>query len=281
MAKKSVRKRTVRYRPGQKSKALSTISATYHLLERYPEVYEQLHQRLLRTIVRLSKKRAKKGLTPKERQELANAIMSMRNLPKKGLRTIAGRAKHISRRAMYDTRFGAFLTDAYFKERLRIEGKKHRKSAIAFIDIDRLKQINDSYGHRAGDIVIKNIGEALKEAVGELGLVGRHGGEEVLVWAPTSPEKLAEVLRNAIRIMQDRIQSDMRKAGIKFTQKATFSAGIVPVSGEEIRKNFKEAYAKALNAADKLLYRSKKAGRNAFTFVKRGKPITKRLLKGE
>jgi diguanylate cyclase (GGDEF)-like protein len=268
----------VRFHPGQEVKAIRGTHAEGRFLERWPKTYIEMHKAYLRTIARLSRKRAMQGLTPEERKELAEAYKNMRRLTRKLEQVYVSRAKQASAKTRRDPKFKVFLTDKYFKEMFRIRGKEHKQSSLAFLDIDHLKEINDGYGHRAGDIVIKSVGEALEETIGERGgLVGRHGGEEILVWAPMKEEELIKALKKASRNAKEKIAKRMEEAGIRFLREVSFSAGIVPVSANEIKRNFQKAYKTLVNSADKLMYESKRKGKNAVTIRSKGKLETVRL----
>jgi len=272
------KKGDVRFHPKQEAKAIRGTHAEGRFLERWPKAYIEMHKEYLRTIARLERKRAQEALTPEERQELAGAYKNMRRLVRKLEQTYVSRAKHASAKTRRDPKFRVFLTDKYFKEMFRIRGKEYERSSLAFLDIDHLKEINDGYSHRVGDIVIRSIGEALNEVIGEKGgLVGRHGGEEILVWASMQPEELIEALKEAVKIAKRKVSERMRKEGIRFYREVGFSAGIVPVSANEIRRNFQKAYKTLVNSADKLMYESKRKGRNAVTLRSEGKLITKKL----
>lgn len=73
--------------------------------------------------------------------------------------------------------------------------------ALLVIDVDRFKQLNDTYGHRAGDAVLRRIGTTLRDHCPEAGFVGRYGGEEfVMVTEDThDADQLAERLVRAVR----------------------------------------------------------------------------------
>ena len=280
-AKKPARKSgNVRFHPEQKVRDINGILAEKRFMRRFGEKYLELQGNYLRTIAKLSRKRAKGPLTGAERSELADAYRNMRALQKKLKQRYMSRARQTSAKAERDPKFGVFLTDKYFRELFRVRAKRHAKSALAFIDIDHLKAINDKYGHKAGDIVIRALGNALSKAVEKnQGIVGRHGGEEILVWAPVNVKELSELLKKASIETNKAVRKEMKKAGINFVNKATYSAGIVPVEGSYVRsEEFNKVYGHVVQAADKLLYRSKRSGRNAYT-VKAGKElITKRLL---
>nr|WP_235193446.1 GGDEF domain-containing protein [Exiguobacterium sp. AB2] len=73
--------------------------------------------------------------------------------------------------------------------------------ALLVIDVDRFKQLNDTYGHRAGDAVLRRIGTTLRDHCPEAGFVGRYGGEEFVMVTEDAhdAEQLAERLVRAVR----------------------------------------------------------------------------------
>lgn len=123
--------------------------------------------------------------------------------------------------------------------------------SLAMVDIDHFKNVNDTYGHPAGDRVIKSLARLLKQRLRETDLVGRYGGEEfAIVLADTDAASTSKVL-DAIREDFSRVhhQADGREFGV------TFSCGIAEVG---LFDN-----AVLLNgAADRALYQAKHAGRN-------------------
>ncbi len=73
---------------------------------------------------------------------------------------------------------------------------------LIMIDIDHFKKINDTYGHLAGDIVLRKTAEIMKSVVRSYDVVGRFGGEEFLVILPKADEDIvvgvAERIRKAV-----------------------------------------------------------------------------------
>ncbi|GEM_PF-2779298 len=281
MAQKKPRKlKKVRFQEGQKAKRIRTTTAEGRFLGRFGAKFDEMINANLHTIARLSRKRAKTTLTQNERNELARAYKNMRLLTRKHRQRFTERAKQASRKTTRDPKFKAFLTDAFFKEQLGIKAKRHRKSALGFLDLDHLKIINDSFGHAAGDVVIRAMSEALEETIAKKGgIVGRHGGEEVLVWVPVEPSELASILRQAAQKMQKKITTGMQKAKIEFPRSASFSAGIIGIEGKKIAQDFKGEYRAILREADNLLYHSKCGGRNAYTLITSKGPVTKKIIK--
>jgi diguanylate cyclase (GGDEF)-like protein len=133
--------------------------------------------------------------------------------------------------------------------------REERPVAVALLDADRFKLINDGFGHEAGDAVLCGIAAALRSELRAGDLLGRMGGEEfALVLPDTDPQQaaaVAERMRDAVR------QLVQHPAGADAA--VTLSGGIAAVgrSGEaEI------ALERALRDADAALYRAKEGGRD-------------------
>jgi diguanylate cyclase (GGDEF)-like protein len=123
--------------------------------------------------------------------------------------------------------------------------------ALVIVDIDRFKRVNDSYGHLAGDEVIKSIGETMASELGEFGLVARVGGEEFALLSSNAPPDLVEARLLRLR---DRVAATPILA-LGQAVRVTISAGVAKLPGGE---NFNQLYS----AADRALYAAKAAGRN-------------------
>ncbi|MBI2777867.1 MAG: diguanylate cyclase [Chloroflexi bacterium] len=76
-----------------------------------------------------------------------------------------------------------------------------RPLAVAFADIDHFKTINDTYGHEAGDIVLKGVAATLRENVRASDRVGRYGGEEFMVILPETSVDEAAMLADKLRLL--------------------------------------------------------------------------------
>ena len=70
--------------------------------------------------------------------------------------------------------------------------------SLLFLDLDDFKQVNEAHGHRAGDLVLRAVGHALKEAVREADFVGRAGGDEFVVILPDTDSQCASVVADRI-----------------------------------------------------------------------------------
>lgn len=123
--------------------------------------------------------------------------------------------------------------------------------AVAMIDIDYFKRVNDTYGHQAGDRVIKSLSRLLKQRLRETDIVGRYGGEEFVVILNNANGLVAVEVLDAIR--KDFARLYHYAEGAEFS--VTFSCGIADISC------FNDAL-KLGDAADSALYKAKRLGRN-------------------
>lgn len=130
--------------------------------------------------------------------------------------------------------------------------KQNNDSATLFIiDIDYFKKINDTYGHKAGDEILKSVSDTLRKSLRETDLLFRYGGEEfVIILEKIGPEKavqLAEKLRTVIE--KDYLVYKNKKIQV------TISIGIACLNEGDEEQSFFEN-------ADKALYEAKGSGRN-------------------
>jgi diguanylate cyclase (GGDEF)-like protein len=129
--------------------------------------------------------------------------------------------------------------------------RQEQPLSLAIIDVDRFKQYNDVYGHRAGDEVLCRIADILRRNVRACDLVARYGGEEFVVVMPMTPvegsREVAERLRAAIAECAWPLRPITSSFGV-----ATMTSPSLDIS-------------KLVDAADQALYRSKQRGRDRVT----------------
>jgi diguanylate cyclase (GGDEF)-like protein len=124
-------------------------------------------------------------------------------------------------------------------------------ACIALLDLDRFKQVNDTYGHLAGDAVIRSASEAILSQCREGDLVGRYGGEELVVCLPDGT--LEQGMAVAERIRQTLCDHPVVYEGQ--TIPMTVSIGVATYRSAETLSQW-------LSRADSALYEAKHAGRN-------------------
>lgn len=146
-----------------------------------------------------------------------------------------------------------------FMERLDSEisraAREGRPIGIILTDIDHFKRVNDTWGHEAGDRVLKNFSDALERNCRKYDFVGRHGGEEFIICLPESSKEQTIQIAERIRAFVQEMETSLgeEKAALKIT--ASFGATILyPKRGDSADS--------AIIRADHALYDAKTSGRN-------------------
>jgi diguanylate cyclase (GGDEF)-like protein len=132
--------------------------------------------------------------------------------------------------------------------------------AVIICDIDHFKQVNDRYGHDAGDRVIRAVSTLLSGMARESDALGRWGGEEFLMFLPDTDENAAFVVAERMRKAVE--AAPMPVEGLKVTISLGV-AGLLPGGSEP------ERWQEAVRQADDAMYRSKQAGRNRASCAER------------
>lgn len=130
--------------------------------------------------------------------------------------------------------------------------------AVAMIDIDRFKTINDTYGHMAGDAVLREIGRRLSSVVRRYDAIGRYGGDELIAVFSGCNESGAWTFADKLRTLIDH-RGISTPAGIIHV---TLSVGVA-LGGGAARPHPEDL----IRAADAALYRAKAGGRNRVEFA--------------
>ncbi|RWZ58821.1 diguanylate cyclase [Halobacillus fulvus] len=126
--------------------------------------------------------------------------------------------------------------------------------AIALIDLDRFKEVNDQYGHHIGDEFLKHVASLLKQMVPEDGMAARLAGDEFVLFLPIhEEEKLTEF---AEAVMEQFRKNWFQADRISIPVQASVGLSLCPIHGSN--------YDQLLNHADKSLYTVKSSGRNMY-----------------
>jgi len=159
-------------------------------------------------------------------------------------------------RATIDRLTGVFNRQALLAElfsEVERASRYDRPLSVAFVDIDHFKVVNDSYGHGAGDVVLRGVAQVLATNLRASDLIGRYGGEEfMLILTETAIEEGA-VLAEKLRALIERERFAIE--GVQ-SLSVTISIGIVGGFGEQLRM---EALVRDADAA---MYSAKSLGRN-------------------
>jgi diguanylate cyclase (GGDEF)-like protein len=131
--------------------------------------------------------------------------------------------------------------------------RHYKHLAVAFIDIDRFKPINDSYGHNSGDAVLRQVAAIIAENIRPSDLLGRYGGEEFMLILPeTTPEQAVEMAER-LRTM---VQSTPMVIANQQSTTVTISIGVAGGRGSELQIDA------LVDRADAAMYAAKSLGRN-------------------
>ncbi|MCF5381964.1 diguanylate cyclase [Pseudomonas syringae] len=145
------------------------------------------------------------------------------------------------------------LNRAQFDTNMRRMAERGETCALAVVDIDHFKQVNDNYGHPVGDQVICRLAKLLEDGVRSSDYVGRMGGEEFALLMPACDLDNADMVLNRLR---EQFNQTVFRCDNGEVFRCTFSGGMV-----DLGRDFVSAYKKA----DDALYESKKMGRNRVT----------------
>lgn len=168
--------------------------------------------------------------------------------------------KSIEELVIKDPLTSLFLRDYFFMrlkeelQRVKVTGKK---LGLIMLDIDNFKQVNDTYGHIVGDLVLKKLSKILTSIIGDSGnVVSRFGGEEFIFFA-------VESTRDEMIAIGEKIRKTVEETIISFRRKKvsfTVSMGLVmyPDSAVDILS--------LIDEADRLLYKAKAEGKNKLCY---------------
>ncbi|URZ07038.1 histidine kinase N-terminal 7TM domain-containing diguanylate cyclase [Clostridium felsineum] len=163
----------------------------------------------------------------------------------------------LEKMARFDQLTG-LLSRAYFTKYSNVEfDKLHRKNqtgVLVMIDIDYFKRINDTYGHQAGDHILKEMAFIAKNMLRNKDLIGRYGGEEFIAFLPQLSLKQAKLAIECIRLAFQNHDFFYEDKLIKVTA----SFGMV----ECCKRTMANSYEQMVKKADIALYEAKKNGRN-------------------
>jgi diguanylate cyclase (GGDEF)-like protein len=161
----------------------------------------------------------------------------------------------VQRLSITDGLTGLFV-HRHFQARLDEEMKRAERYkeplSLLMLDIDFFKKFNDSYGHLAGDAVLKRVASLVGEHIESADIASRYGGEEFSVILPKQDKAVAAVKAEKIRLAVE--QDLLRYEGKEL--KVTVSMGLAAFPGDAMTKKG------LIDKADQALYRAKHEGRN-------------------
>jgi diguanylate cyclase (GGDEF)-like protein/PAS domain S-box-containing protein len=123
---------------------------------------------------------------------------------------------------------------------------------VLMIDLDHFKLVNDRFGHLAGDLVLQTVAEICRRSLRSVDLVGRYGGEEIVVLLPETPLPMAIKVAERLRVDLEETEIQTENGPIRITA----SLGVAQFSPDC------GTLEELLERADRALYSAKRAGRN-------------------
>lgn len=165
--------------------------------------------------------------------------------------------KEIEYLANYDSLTGIFNRRELLKAGEAVVEDCHSKkeaSTVIMVDIDHFKRVNDTFGHQAGDFILKSVSGIIKSKISKEHLLGRYGGEEFLLVLPNYPvreaKNLSEDIRKSIAAFNFNIDKQHKIS-------LSVSMGLYEVNNEN-----NASFFDSIKHADEALYNAKKLGRN-------------------
>lgn len=178
---------------------------------------------------------------------------------------VEGIARNISERKAMEDKLTTLariddLTQTYNRRYFYEEAEKlllvaqryQRPLALLMLDLDRFKQVNDTYGHRTGDDLLQHFAQLCRDTIRETDIFGRTGGEEFAVLLPETDLDSAFQLAERIRTRVETSPLVHNHATLRYS----VSIGVAVIDAE------KTNIENLLSQADKALYAAKEAGRN-------------------
>ena len=175
------------------------------------------------------------------------------------------REEYFSFRATHDVLTGLpnrLLFDEHLKNGMALTKRDDSRLAVVMVDLDKFKYINDTFGHEAGDHVLREVASRLKRSLRESDMASRFGGDEfamILAFGRNEWQAIDKIVQRAMLALKEHILI----SGEEVFVTASFGIAIYPNDG---------MLAKTLmTRADEAMYYAKALGRNACVFWKRDK----------
>jgi len=152
-----------------------------------------------------------------------------------------------------------------------------RDASIVLIDIDSFKQVNDKFGHDAGDMILQTVATCIATTIRKADITARWGGEEFIIFLPETPQDQAAMQAERVRSAIEKLQTYINNTPLTVT--ASFG-----VAGSE-HNHFNEtklsidAFEQMVKSADEALYLAKNNGKNRIIISQADGQLTQHLPK--
>jgi diguanylate cyclase (GGDEF)-like protein len=164
--------------------------------------------------------------------------------------------RQLQQLASHDMLTGVLNARAYYQRcdaLIQLAVREKTPFAVLFVDLDHFKSVNDTYGHSAGDAVLRSVATCLGENLRRSDALGRIGGEEFSVFLPATSLQAARQLAESIRQAVEALMPDIGEKRLRITASigVAASSATEPVSMQRIQQH-----------ADAAMYVAKAGGRN-------------------
>ncbi len=190
-----------------------------------------------------------------EKKQIQNEIQTANEILRLKLTEIETLQANLRERAIRDSLTGLF-NRRYLDETMDREISRARREnyevSVLMIDIDHFKQLNDTYGHKAGDHVLKALGDFLLESVRLGDIVCRYGGEEFIIIMPGV--RISDAHSRATSICKNLSNLSIHNNGVELHSTVSIGVASFPKHGTNADD--------IIRSADSAMYAAKEAGRN-------------------
>jgi two-component system chemotaxis family response regulator WspR len=242
--------------PALKSEAFAVGASDY--LVKLPDEFELVARIQLHSLTRLNqlqKDEAYRALHESQQQLIA----SHRALAER-LAELQAARDELARLVSTDSLTGLYSRHRWFElstAEFKRYQRHHRPLGVFIVDLDLFKRVNDTFGHDAGDGVLKQFANVLKLALRQSDIAGRIGGEEFAVLLPETPSDGVQMVARRI-VERCRDLEVVTPAGpVKFS----CSIGVAEATPDD------DTFEETLRRADRALYNAKEGGRDRWTAI--------------
>lgn len=189
-----------------------------------------------------------------QNNERIGAVLAFRELSQS--RGVAARMAYLAQHDQLTDLPNRVLMRDRVSQAIAAARRHGRKLALLFVDLDRFKSVNDSFGHDVGDRLLREVAERLQRGIRASDTLSRQGGDEFLVLL-TDIESAADVGRIAAKLLASGAEPFMFD-GHELRVSLSIGISLYPSDGED--------FDSLMRNADAAMYHAKTTGRNAFEF---------------
>jgi len=158
----------------------------------------------------------------------------------------------------YTDNLTGLANQRYFNRRLEEEIQRakryNRELALIIFDLDQLKQINDTYGHLAGDMALRQVGKVLRKSIRTIDIIARYGGDEFCIIMPEAETSTCTKFMERLRKEIGRVRLTIDRVPTPLSFTISLGGAIFPIHAKDSKQ--------LVYAADMALIKAKDNGRN-------------------